>query len=190
MPQSRVLLRIVVAEVRAAAFLALERRAGDDLGNRQQIVQIEGRVPAGVVLAIPGDARLGRARPSAWRSRRAPAPFRPRAARCPPGPASCPASSCWIANGFSPAAPRSNGSSACSRGCVHLSQCRSCPAPWSLANFAAYSPGALAEDQQIGKRIAAQAIGAVQSRRAFPGGEQAGHGRHLRSASTRTPPIM
>jgi hypothetical protein len=60
------LLRVVVAEVRAAAFLALDRRARDGLRHRQQIVQVDRRVPAVVVLAIAVDAAASAARaPSA-----------------------------------------------------------------------------------------------------------------------------
>ena len=51
----RVLARIVVAELGAAAFLALDRRPRDRFGNRQQVVQVHRRVPAGVVLAIADD---------------------------------------------------------------------------------------------------------------------------------------
>ena len=40
--------------------------------------------------------------------------------------------------------------------------------------------GPLAEDQQVGQRIAAQPIGAVDARGALAAGEQARHARHLR----------
>src|SRR5262249_8364936 len=56
----RILVGVIVAEVRAAAFLALDRAARDGLGAGQKVPQIERRVPAGVVLAIALDAdRLG-----------------------------------------------------------------------------------------------------------------------------------
>src|SRR5260370_26126823 len=47
-----ILVRIIVAEMRAAALFALQRRTGDRLGNGQQIVQIQRCVPARIVLAI------------------------------------------------------------------------------------------------------------------------------------------
>ena len=41
-------------------------------------------------------------------------------------------------------------------------------------------PGALAENKQVRERVAAEPVGAVQSRRHLAGREQAGHARHLR----------
>ena len=42
--------------------------------------------------------------------------------------------------------------------------------------------GALAEHQQVGERVAAEPVGAVDARRALARGEESGHGRHLRLA--------
>ena len=50
------LLGEVVAEVAAAALLALDRRARDGLRDGEQVAQVEAGVPAGVVLAVPGHA--------------------------------------------------------------------------------------------------------------------------------------
>jgi len=46
----------IVAEVRAPALLPLQRRAGHRLGDGDQVAQVEGGVPAGVVGAIAVDA--------------------------------------------------------------------------------------------------------------------------------------
>src|SRR5262245_24361636 len=51
-----------------------------------------------------------------------------------------------------------------------------------LGVFRGVLTGAFAEDEQIGERVAAEAIGAVDARGAFAGGEQAGDPRHLRIA--------
>src|SRR5262245_50335571 len=50
------LLRVVLAEVGAAAFLALDGDGRDGLGDGQEIRQIDTGVPAVVVLAVAGDA--------------------------------------------------------------------------------------------------------------------------------------
>ena len=55
-------------------------------------------------------------------------------------------------------------------------------APFSFANFAAILAGPLAEHDQIRQRVAAESVGAVQSRAALAAREQAGHVRHLRVA--------
>ena len=59
-PKLRVLVRVVVAEVAAAALAPLDRRARDRLRDGQQVVQVERRVPAGVVLAMAADADAAR----------------------------------------------------------------------------------------------------------------------------------
>ena len=82
-------LGIVVAEMGAAAFLAVDGGAGDDLRDGQQVVQIERGVPAVVVFAIAGDAGFGGAGFQFLDARRGRAPFLLRGARCRPGPASC-----------------------------------------------------------------------------------------------------
>src|SRR5438477_29145 len=53
-----VLPRIVVAKLGAAAFLADQGGAGDRLGYRQQAVQVDGGVPAGVEFAVAGRPRF------------------------------------------------------------------------------------------------------------------------------------
>src|SRR5712691_5884689 len=61
--EGRILVRKVLAEMSATAFAALERRAGDRFGHRQQVVKIQRGVPAGVVL--PMASRADAARPLA-----------------------------------------------------------------------------------------------------------------------------
>ncbi len=58
--QLRVGLGVVVAGVAAAALAALQRGQGHALGHGQQRAQVEGQVPARVVLAVPLDPHLRR----------------------------------------------------------------------------------------------------------------------------------
>src|SRR5688572_16965242 len=53
------LVRIILAEMAAAALLALDRRERDRLGHRQQVLHVQRRVPAGVVFAVARDAEPG-----------------------------------------------------------------------------------------------------------------------------------
>ena len=85
------LVREVLAEVAAAALLALDRRARDRLRDVEQVAQIEAGVPAGVVFAMAVDADLRRALAAAPRASPAPPASRFRCGRCRPGPAWCPA---------------------------------------------------------------------------------------------------
>ena len=57
-----VFLGIIVAKLRAATFFSFQRRARDRFGNGQQIFQVERGVPAGIEIAITGDADLFGAR--------------------------------------------------------------------------------------------------------------------------------
>src|SRR6266498_2410294 len=61
LPQGGVLVRIVLAEVSAAAFLSFERRSSDGFGDGEQVAQVERGVPAGVEFAISGHADRARA---------------------------------------------------------------------------------------------------------------------------------
>src|SRR2546423_3573779 len=58
---ARILFGEVVTEVAAAAFLALECSAGDDLRYRQQVLQIKGGVPPRIVLPVSSNRHLPRA---------------------------------------------------------------------------------------------------------------------------------
>src|SRR5512145_1953926 len=51
-PELRVLVGKVLAEVSAPTLLALDGRARDGLGHHQEIVQVDRRVPARVVLPV------------------------------------------------------------------------------------------------------------------------------------------
>src|SRR5204862_7909384 len=57
-----VLVMIVLAKVAPAALATLDRRPGDGFRDRQQAVQIQSGVPAGVVLPMPADADAALAR--------------------------------------------------------------------------------------------------------------------------------
>src|SRR5262245_21126947 len=50
------LVGAIFTEVAAAALPAFDSRSSDRFGHGQQVAQIEGRVPAGVILAMSGDA--------------------------------------------------------------------------------------------------------------------------------------
>src|SRR5580704_9886226 len=54
----RVLLRIIITEMRATAFFAVSGRERNGLRDREQIVQVERGVPAWIVFAIAGDAHF------------------------------------------------------------------------------------------------------------------------------------
>src|SRR3954462_11658530 len=54
------LLRVVLPEMPAPALLALERRAGDGLGDDEKVREILRRMPPGVVLTVAGDPNLVR----------------------------------------------------------------------------------------------------------------------------------
>ena len=45
-------IREIFAEVAAAAFLAVERGAGDGLGDGEEMLEIERGVPAGIIFAV------------------------------------------------------------------------------------------------------------------------------------------
>ncbi len=48
----RIFVRIIVAEMSAAAFFAFEGGKRDRFGNGQQVVQIERRMPAGIEVDV------------------------------------------------------------------------------------------------------------------------------------------
>ena len=191
LPKPASLLGIVVAEVAAAALLALERRARDGLGDRQQVVQVQRGVPAGVVLAVARDRRRFAARFS-------------KLAESPQGllhflfARTMPTRSCIIVLQVLLDLVRPLGRSARSNGRQrHRPPASTCsrvelrPRACSLANFAGVLARALAEHEQVGERIAAQPIGAVEAGGALAG-RRTGPARVdiWVSASTRTPPMM
>src|SRR5437773_4648379 len=55
---TRILLREIVAEVSTATLFSLQSGTSDDLGDGQQIPQIERRVPPRIVLAVSGHRNL------------------------------------------------------------------------------------------------------------------------------------
>ena len=173
----RILLRIVVAEMRAAAFLALQGRERDGFGNREQIVQIERGVPAGIVFAIAADAHFA----GALFQLRDPFQRALQLILAADDAHQILHQVLQIVLHLIRAFPLPL------EGLERLAAPLHPPARWSML------PGsvifrelrrklarALAEDHQIGQRIAAQPIRAMQSRAAFSGGEQAVHVRHLR----------
>ena len=99
--------------------------------------------------------------------------------------------SCWILNGFSRVAPRSKGASALRGRGLDLRARRSPDRAVLLGEVRRVLAGALAEDEQVGQRVAAEPIGAVDAR-ARTRRRRTGPARVdiCVSASTRTPPIM
>ena len=63
-----ILVRKILAEMAAAAFLAVDGRARDGLGNREQMLQIDRGVPAGIVFAVAVDGDLVAARSQSFAS--------------------------------------------------------------------------------------------------------------------------
>src|SRR5262245_42548088 len=61
-PVRRILLRIIITEMSAAALFPCERATRDGLRHREQVVEIERGVPTRIVLAVAADADLRRAR--------------------------------------------------------------------------------------------------------------------------------
>ena len=166
---------IVLAEVSAAALLALDGAARDRLGDRQQVVQVQRRVPAGVVFAVAADADTCRpvaaAAPSPSSARCISSSFRtmptrllhhllqrvlhlvrPFARRVAlerlERPAARPSSTCAGVDGA---------------------------AALVLRVLRGMLAGALAEHEQVGQRVAAEPVGAVDAGGALARGEQAGH---------------
>jgi hypothetical protein len=73
------------------------------------------------------------------------------------------------------------------RAAASIWSCGSCPAEMVFGIASGKFTGAFAEDKQIGQRIAAQAIGTVQTACHFPGGEQSRHGG---TSASRHPPAL
>ena len=176
---------IVLPEMPAAAFLALERRSGDRLRDDQQVAEILRRVPAAVVLAMAGHAGPRRALASARRARSSASQHlvlladdadevlhhalqilldleRILARRAAVERRQRPLA--WLA---------STCRSSIARRAVRLRERRRMLA------------GTLAEHQQVRQRIAAEPVGAVDAGRALAGGEQA---RHASTSASRRPP--
>ena len=145
-------------------------------------------MPPGVVFAIPGHSDPLGVRLQIPESARAPAAFHFPCVRCPPIPASCLATRTERYKVLLRALAFERGQgayllrSATSSGFIAPSEFLSRSARAYRLPFA--------EDQQIGQRIPPEPIRSVQSGAALPGSKEAGDVGHLRSASTRTPPIM
>ena len=77
----------------------------------------------------------------------------------------------WLRRAQTGRAPRLAASSICASLTVH--------GRIFLRELRGVFAGAFAEDEQIGERIAAETVRAVQTGRAFARGEETGHARHL-----------
>ena len=151
-------------------------------GHRQQVVQVHAGVPAGVVLAVAGALRLLRAVPRvACRPSRA-CIISSSVRTMPTRSCIMSCRSCCTLYGFSLPRGLVDEATAPMRGRLRSDRCGPWPAAFSLANFAAYSPARLPKTSRSRQRVAAEAIGAVDARRTFTAGEEAGDLRHLRIA--------
>ena len=181
-----------VGEIRAGvgspAFLAGQARLGDRLGHGQQILQIQGRMPAGVVLAVPrrGGHMRALAQPVDRFERLQHLVFMAHDAdfrlhhRLQ-----------LVLNRkriLALAAPL-EGRHGPVLGVLDLLSVDAGGTVFSGERRGVF-PGALAEDQQIGQRVAAQAVGAVQAGRALsPAANNPGTLLICESASTSMPPM-
>ena len=187
--EPRILVRIVVAEVPAPALLASEGGEGDGFGNRQQVVQVEGRVPARVVFAVARHLHAGS--PLAKRRPGPPgrAAFPLPGARCPPGPASSPgdppgsgtAPRCRLAvrTGPGPTAPLLPPGR-------HRSGSRR--VPWRTC--AANSPARLPKTSKSDSELPPSRLAPLMPTAHSPQANSPGTRDICVSGSTRTPPMM
>ena len=164
----------------AATFFSLDGRSRDGFGNGQQRREIEGGVPAGVVIAIARDTDLLGLLPETLESLQGflhliffthdPDKVLHRLLQ--------------LVLNLERATSRFRRDRKGKRVFGDLVDLRVVDLPELifLRILGGVFAGALAEDQQVGQRIAAQAVGAVDAGRTFPRGEEAGDARHLRIA--------
>ena len=180
------LFGIIIAEMAAAAFLAFDGRTGDGLGDRQQVVQVQRRVPAGIVFAMTVGARPARRAPKLGRSIRAPGPFPPRVRTMPTRFCIISCKSCCTWYGPSALPPDSRrdrrAPAPASRACRRSGCRRRVRRGFSLANLAANSPARLPNTIRSERELPPSRFAPCKPAAHFAGGKQAGHGGHLRVA--------
>ena len=192
LPKRRVLVREVLAEVAAAALLALERRARDRLGDREQVVR--GRAPC----ASPGCTRGCPCTRDALRALRA-GSASPSSARCisssrrtmPTRSCIISCRSCWTAYGSlaSPSAARTARAPAAAAASTcavvdpagRVRRARSC---------AACSPARLPNTSRSESELPPSRLAPLMPAAHSPAANRPGTVDICVSASTRTPPIM
>src|SRR5688500_15087889 len=161
----------------SAAFLPLDRRQRDRFRYREQVVQVERRVPAGVVFAIALHADVGRIGAQRAHAIQGLHHFRflpddtdqllhHLLQRVLDGVRSLPRAS---------AIERSQGET---NGVVGFTGGWVCPPPLRGTLRGVFTRAAAA-GQDIRQRVATQPVRAVYSGRNFPGGKEARHRRHL-----------
>ena len=185
----RALFGIVVAEMPAAAFLALDAARVIASRDSQQIVEDRARCASRG--CIRGARRRRRAAARSLQRRQLSQRLLASRLRVRTMPTISCIISCrsfWTAYGFSPAASRSNGASGSRRRRFHLAVVDRARAVL-LREFRRVLAGALAEDEQVGQRVAAEPIRAVDARRAFAAANRPGTVDICVSPSTRTPPM-
>ena len=175
-----VLVGIVLAKVASAAFATLDRRPGDGFRDRQQAVQIQSGVPAGVVLPMPADADAALAR-----TQRIQAVERPLHLRlCSHDPDQI---MHHVLQGvlhlirILAARAAIEGLDRPPGGLLQLLRVDRTALP-ALCELRRELAGMLSEDEDVRERVTAEAIRPVDAGRALARGKQAGHRRHLRVA--------
>ena len=169
---------MVVPEMAAAALATLDRRARDRLRHGEQVVEIEGGVPAGVVLAMSADADAARERAQPRQTFERPLHLRLGAHDADQVLHHVlqlvlnPVRTLAVAAGGErlDGARRGFVGLAASMGRLRL----------GFGELRGEFTRAFAEHQQIRQRIAAEPIRAVDAGGALACREQAGHRRHLR----------
>ena len=162
----------------ASTLLALDRRSRDGLGDNQEIAEIQRRVPARIVFTVPGHSRLCRSLCQLVQSDQRLLHL--------PLVADDPDQFLHEVLQILLDLERVFGGVAALEGIerdlrrrldLTLVEGRGAA---RLRERRGMLAGELAEDQQIRQRVAAEAIGAVDARRAFAGGEQPRNAGHLR----------
>src|SRR6185437_14506323 len=174
-----VLMGEIVAEVAAAALLALAAGAGDQLGHGEQAVEIEGGVPAGVVLAVAADAGAGGALAEGGDAGEGLVHLGLGADNAHPILHHLLQLVLHGEGVLAAGAALERRLGAANGGRDLVGDGGGAGGGRDLGEAGGMLAGALAEDQQIGERVAAEAVGAMQAGGAFAGGEEAGEGGHL-----------
>ena len=184
---SRSLVRVIIAELRAAAFFSLHRRAGHRFRNREQILQIECGVPAGIEFAIAGNADPALRVPRVRSMPQAPIAFPLRRARCRPCPASSPANPLhrvWILARRRARMARALLARSSSIWSLSIS-----PNEFSFANFAANSPARFPKTSRSESELPPSRFAPLIPAAHSPAANNPGTRDICVSESTRIPPM-
>src|ERR1043165_2356057 len=170
----------VFAELGAAGFLAFDGRAGDGFGDGEEVGQVEGGVPAGVVFADGGGAGFGGASLELGEAVEGAGHFVFLADDADEVLHHVLEGVLDLVGGFAGGASVEWGECGLHRringGLVDFDLAV------VLGELGGVFAGSLAEDDEVGEGVAAEAVGAVEARGDLARGEEAGDGGHLRIA--------